>query len=130
MDNYKLLLQKIISKLNNYYEFNKESYDAFDTVKCAIKKYNADILELRMDVSSDDLDYKKILIQIIFDLRFARDIDLDYDASLASYDAFFLREIMEVVMDENEDFYNEFGSTYAINYKEYEALCQEYNLII
>ena len=130
MNNYKDLLKKVVFMLNEYYEFNKEAYDAFDTVECAIKKYNTDVQELRMDVSSDDLDYKKMLIQIIFDLRFARDTDLDYDASLASYDAYFLREIMWLLQEENEEFYNEFGSTYAINYKEYEALCKEYNLAI
>ncbi|MBR5595887.1 MAG: hypothetical protein IKW30_00575 [Lachnospiraceae bacterium] len=130
MDNYRLLLQKILNKLSAYYEFNKESYDSYDTVKCSINKYNADILELCMNLGSDDLDYRKILIQIIFDLRSARDANLDYDASLAVYDALFLQEIMEVLMHENEEFYNEFGSTYAIKYKEYEALCKEYNLVI
>ena len=80
MDTYRLLLQKVLNKINTYYELNK----------------------------------KRMM----------------YDSSLATHDSHFLYMIMQIVMHENEEFYDEFGSTFAINYKEYEALCQKYGLVI
>ena len=64
MDNYSDLLQKITGKICNYYEHNQDTYDAYDSVVSAIKKYNTDILELRLKVADENLDYKKIRLHI------------------------------------------------------------------
>ena len=130
MDNYKKLLQTISTKLYFYYKGNQESYEAYDSVACAIKKYNTDILEICLGSETQGLDYKKILLQIIFDLRFSRDLDLDYDPAAAAYDYYYLMMIMEIIKEENNEFYDEFGSTHAIDYPQYEALCKEYHLVI
>ena len=128
MDNYRNILQKVANELCSYYEFNKNSYEAYDSFVCAIKKHNTDTTELRLNVGSDDLDYRKILIQIITDLRFAKWIDLGYDEESAGYDSFFLRKIMEIISKEDEKIYDEFFGTCAISYEEYRKVCEEYGL--
>ena len=128
MKTYKKILQEICGGICSYYENNKDSYEAYDTFESAIRKYGVEPLEIRLDVVSEDLDFKKIILQILIDLRRARYIDQHYDESDAVYDAFFLREISDIIK-KNTDAFGEIIEIWPLDQLAYEEICKIENLI-
>lgn len=128
MKTYREILQEICGVICSYYELNKDSYEAYDTFECAIKKHNTDALELRLNVGGEHLAYKKIILQILADLRRARYIDQRCNESDAGYDSFYLQKISEIIR-KNTDEFGEIIETWALDQNQYEKMCKDEGLI-
>lgn len=126
---YRKLAQEVVLLIKQMYRINSDMHDVLDTVKCAIAKYNIDIDDIALNIA--DVDHKKIIWQILIDLRFARGTDYDYDIELYRNDTAALQEIT-TFLEKNTDDFNREGSTVidisAINRQAYLELIKEYEL--
>ena len=126
MENSKQTLQEICGALDSHYNSVKAAYEAYDVFQCALKKYDATVLEIIFD--KKEFEYEKIVWQIVTDLRRARDIDLDCDETAAGFDSYYLHVVSGIIEKNNKEI--ELVETSAITQKEYEAICQKRGLII
>lgn len=128
---YKVLAREVAVIAKNVYYRNKSAYDAYDSVKCAIAKYGVEIDKVSLGIAGD-IDYKKLIRQIIIDLRFAKDMDIDYDRDLYYADCLMLSEITDYLEKQTDEFCMP-GSTLicesCLNRTEYLEAIKEYGLI-
>lgn len=128
---YKALAREVAIIAKNVYYKNKSAYDAYDTVKCSIQKYGVEINKVTLGIAGD-IDYKKLIWQIIIDLRFAKESDIDYDRDLYYADCLMLDEITGYLEKQTEEFCMS-GSTFicvaCLNRTEYLDKIKEYGLI-
>ena len=126
---YQKLAQEIVLLVKQMYRVNPNMHDVFDTVKCAITKYGVDIDDIALNIA--DVDHKKVIWQILFDLRFARGTDYDYDIELYRYDTEVLHKITYYLEKLTTEF-NLNGSTVidisALSRQEYLELIEQYEL--
>lgn len=125
MENAKIILQEAVGAVETHYNTVKAAFDAYDVCICALKKHNTTVLEIIFD--KKELEYERIIWQIITDLRRARDIDLDCNEEAAGWDYYYLSMISNIV--EKHDKGIELIETTALNQKEYEAVCSRKNLV-
>ena len=127
---YKRLAQDVAIIAKSVYHSHKFAYDAYDSVKCAIRKYGIEIEDVVLGLAGD-LDYKKLIWQIIIDLRFAKDTDCGYDRDLYNADCLMLDEITDHLRKETDEFCMK-GSTLicvaGINRQEYLEEIEKYGL--
>ena len=125
MENAKTILQEICGTLDTHYETVKSAFEAYDVFVRALEKYNTNVLEIIFD--KRELEYEKIVWQILMDLRRAKDIDLDCDEYAAKWDSHYLYTISKIV----EKYDKNVGliEVSALDYKTYEKICREKGLI-
>lgn len=126
MKNSKEVLQQICNVISGHYKNAKNAYEAYDSFESAIKKYGTTVSKLSLGIAKD-VDYEKIIWQIMADLRYARHIDLDYDETAAGYDSYYLTTIAKIIREKGE--VDGVIETSAINQDEYNELVQKLNLI-
>ena len=126
---YQELAQEIMRIVNHLQETNPMMYDMYDSVKCAIKKYGLTPDDLLLGTA--DADYKKIILQILIDLRYARGTDYDFEIELYRCDTEALQQITYFLEHQTTEFNRE-GSTLidisCLNMQEYLALIKQLEL--
>lgn len=126
---YQIMAQEIALIVKKMYRTNEEFADVFDTVESAVKKYDTDINKVSLKIA--DVDCKKLIWQILIDLRFARGTDYNYDIELYRCDTSALQKITSY-LEKNTTEFNREGSTVvdisAINRDEYLDLIKEHDL--
>lgn len=126
---YQTMAQEIALIVKKMYRTNEEFSDVFDTVESALKKYGTDINKVSLKIA--DVDCKKLIWQILIDLRFARGTDYDYDIELYRCDTSALQKITSY-LEKNTTEFNREGSTVvdisAINREEYLDLIKKHDL--
>lgn len=125
MENAKIILQEAVGAIETHYDTVKAAFEAYDVCMCALKKHNTTVLEIIFD--KRELEYEKIVWQIIMDLRRARDIDLDYDSEAARWDGYYLSLVSNIV--EKHDKNIELIEITSLKQKEYESICEKKGLI-
>lgn len=127
---YQKLAQEVVNLVKNLYYANKSMHDAYDSVVCALKKYNTDINKVSLNIAGD-IDYKKLIWQIIIDLRFAKGTDYDFDNELYRSDCTMLSEISYLIRNKTDEFCMD-GSTLIdismVTRQEYLDLIEQYEL--
>lgn len=127
---YHTLAQEVVILVKNLYRANNSMYDAYDSVVCALKKYGTDINKVSLNIAGD-IDYKKLIWQIIIDLRFAKGTDYDFDIELYRCDCAMLSEITYLIEHKTDAFCME-GSTIIdvsrLNHQEYLEIIEKYEL--
>lgn len=126
---YQIMAQEIALIVKKMYRTNEEFADVFDTVESAVKKYGTDINKVSLKIAN--IDCKKLIWQILIDLRFARGTDYDYDIELYRCDTSALQKITSY-LEKNTTEFNREGSTVvdisALNHQEYLELIEQYGL--
>ncbi len=110
---YSKILAKVLAKADELYNANENTYESYDNVKKAVSKYNVHWYEITFGLKTDaDIDCKKIIWQIILDLRFSRNTESLYgNPSDSQSDAQYLHELTAVI----EKYTDEFNSS-ALGY--------------
>ena len=126
---YQTMAQEVVLIIKDLYQMNPEFYDVLDSVKCAIKKYDVDIEDIALKKA--DVDHKKIIWQILIDLRYAKDTDYDFNIEGYRRDDIALQDITYFLEKQTTEF-NRKGSTLVdisgINRQEYLELIKRYEL--
>ena len=125
MKNCKEVLQEICNVISGHYGNVKGAYEAYDTFERAIKKYGVTVSQLSLGIAN--VDYEKIIWQIMADLRYARNLDLDYDEMAAGYDSYYLTTIANIIKEKGEC--EGIIETSAIDESEYRTICKDLGLI-
>jgi len=127
---YATMAQEIAIIVKNLYRMNSNFADALDSVECAVKKHGCRLNELSLKIA--DVDHRKVIWQILIDLRFARGTDYDFDIDLYRCDTEVLQSITHF-LEKNTTEFNREGSTLvdisALNREEYLELIKKYDLI-
>lgn len=127
---YKEMAQEVAIIVKNLYRMNNEFADVLSSVEAAVKKYDTTLDELSLKIA--DVDCKKVLWQILIDLRYARGTDYDFDIELYRCDTTALQEIT-YFLEHNTTEFNREGSTVidisCLNHKSYLELIKKYELI-
>jgi hypothetical protein len=127
---YPTMAQEIAIIVKNLYLVNKEFADVLDTVESAVKKYGTTLDRLSLKIAN--VDHRKLIWQILIDLRFARGTDYDFDIELYRCDTTALHEITSY-LEKNTTEFNRKGSTVAdisaLSRQEYLELIEQYELI-
>ena len=127
---YQTLAQGVVLIIKQLYQMNKEYYDVLDSVESAVKKYGTTINEVSLKIA--DVDHKKLIWQILIDLRFARGTDYDFDIDLYRKDTQALQDITSYLEKQTTEFNRE-GSTLidisCLDREEYLELIKKYDLI-
>lgn len=126
---YKEMAQEVAFIVKNLYRMNKEFADVLSSVEAAVKKYDTTIDELSLKIA--DVDCKKVLWQILIDLRYARGTDYDFDIELYRCDTTALHEITSF-LEKNTTEFNREGSTVidisSLDHQSYLELIKKYEL--
>ena len=103
---YSKILADVLAKADELYRTNENTYESYDNVKKAVEKYNVRWTEITFGLKTDkDIDCKKIIWQIILDLRFSRNTESLYgNSSDSQSDAQYLHEITEVIEKSTDEF--------------------------
>ena len=124
------MAQEVALIVMKLYNMNPNFYDVFDSVKCAIKKYDTDIDKISLKIAGD-LDYKKIIWQILFDLRFAKDTDYDFNIEGYERDNIALQDITSFLEKHTTEFSRKDSMLVdisRIDREEYLELIKKYDL--
>ena len=125
----KTLAQEVVLLVKQMCRNRQDMYDVLDTVKCAVRKYDVTLDEVSLRIA--DVDCKKLIWQILIDLRFARGTDYYFDIELYRSDTEALHEITSF-LEKNTTEFNREGSTVAdissLDRKTYLELIQKYGL--
>lgn len=126
---YETIAQEVVLIVKQMYRTNKDFADVLYTVESAIKKYDTTIDKVSLKIA--DVDHKKLIWQILVDLRFARGTDYEYDIEMYRCDTSALQNISSYLEEKTTEFNRE-GSTVvdisAINREEYFELIKMYDL--
>lgn len=126
---YETIAQEVALIVKQMYRTNKDFADVLYTVESAIKKYDTTIDKVSLKLA--DVDHKKLIWQILVDLRFARGTDYEYDIEMYRCDTSALQNISSYLEEKTTEFNRE-GSTVvdisAINREEYFELIKMYDL--
>ncbi|MBE5950533.1 MAG: hypothetical protein E7260_02945 [Lachnospiraceae bacterium] len=126
---YQELAKEIMLIINRLHQTNSMMYDVYDSVRCAVKKYGVTPDEIILGTA--DIDYRKVVLQILIDLRYARGTDYDFEIELYRCDTDALQEITHFLEKETTEFNRE-GSTLidisCLNMQEYLELIKQLEL--
>ena len=127
---YKTMAQEIALILKNLYRMNSDFADVMSSVKSAVEKHGCDLDELSLKIA--DVDHRKVILQILIDLRFARGTDYDFDIELYRCDTEALHQITSFLEKQTTEFNME-GSTIinisGLDREAYLELIKKYDLI-
>lgn len=131
MVEYFKIVREIVLKVNQRATINKNTIGSFYTVKNSIEKYGADIQEIELGVLDDTVDYKKMIRQIILDLRFSQYTESMYGSAEDSrYDAYYLGDVARIVMEKTDEFnVGDVLEISPLNRDEYLDEIKKYNLV-
>ena len=127
---YKTLAQEVVLIVKNLYFANKEFYDVKNSVDAAIQKYGTTLDEVSLRIA--DVDCRKLIWQILIDLRYARGTDYDFDIELYRCDTTALHEITSYLEKQTTEFNREDSTLIDIsclNREEYLEKIKKYDLI-
>ena len=127
---YREMAGGVVLIVQNLYRRNQEFADVLSSVRAAVKKYDTTLDEVSLRIA--DVDCKKLIWQILIDLRFARGTDYDFDIELYRCDTEALQEIT-AFLEKNTTEFNREGSGVAdisaLSRQEYLKLIEQYDLI-
>lgn len=127
---YQTMAQEVAIIVKNLYHRNKEFADVVSTVESAVKKHGTNLDRLSLKIA--DVDHKKVIWQILIDLRFARGTDYDFDIEYYRNDTTALQEITYYLEHTTTEFNRE-GSTLidisCLSRDEYLEKIKQYELI-
>ena len=127
---YQEMAQEIALIVKNLYQVNKEFADVLSTVEAAVRKHGTTLDEVSLKIA--DVDHRKLIWQILIDLRYARDTDYDFDIDLYRCDTTALHSITSF-LEKNTTEFNRKDSTVAdisgLDREEYLRLIKQYDLI-
>lgn len=128
---YRVLTQEVINLINGAYKKDKTLINVKECVERSVAKYGTTTNKLSLMIAGD-VEYKKILWQIIVDLRYARGTDLQFDQTEDyANEKLILRKITDLIEEQTDEFSRP-GSS-LINVSEldkeaYEAIIKELEL--
>ena len=129
-EDYATMAQEIAIIIKNLYRMNNDYYDVLSTVESAVKKYGTTLDKLSLKIA--DVDHRKVILQILFDLRYARDTDYDFEIELYRCDTQALQDITYYLEKVTTEFNRE-GSTLidisCLNREEYLEMIKKNELI-
>ncbi len=120
---------QVVLIVQDLYQRNKEFADVLSSVNAAVAKYETTLDRVSLGIAN--VDYKKLIWQILIDLRFARNTDYDFDIEMYRCDIMALQEITSY-LEKNTTEFNREGSTVAdisaLNRQKYLELIEQYEL--
>ena len=130
---YSKILRSVLAAADRLYASNEDTYESYDNVKSAVAKYCDNWYDITFGILIDkDIDCKKIIWQIILDLRFSRNTESLYgSASDSMSDAHYLNEITSVIEKATDEFNTpgfDFILTSGIDAEEYTKSVKELGL--
>lgn len=127
---YQTMAQEIAIIIKNLYHMNQNFYDVLDSVESAVKKHGTTLNNLSLKIA--EVDHRKVILQILIDLRFARGTDYDFDIDLYRLDTEALHQITSYLEKQTTEF-NWEGSTLidisCLDRKEYLELIKKHDLV-
>lgn len=125
------ILKKIVRSAERQYDNNTATAASYQSIASSIKKYGLTMSEIDIlpEKEFSDLDVRKVILQIITDLRYSENIWYDYnDSTEASYDSMYLSMIMNIIREHEyaSDLHN--MSTRSISTRTYFQIIKEYGL--
>jgi len=126
---YREMAGQVVLIVQDLYQRNKEFADVLSSVNAAVAKYETTLDRVSLGIAN--VDYKKLIWQILIDLRFARNTDYDFDIEMYRCDTMALQEITSY-LEKNTTEFNREGSTVAdisaLNRQKYLELIEQYEL--
>lgn len=126
---YQTMAQEVVFIIRNLYQMSREYSGVLDSVASAIQKYGTDMDKVAL--KSADVDHKKMIWQILIDLRFARGTDYDYDMESYRNDTVALQKITSFLEEHTTEFCREGSEVIDISEldnQEYLELIEKYGL--
>ena len=125
------ILKKIVRSAERQYDNNTATAASYQSIASSVKKYGLTMSEIDIlpEKEFSDLDVRKVILQIITDLRYSENIWYDYNESTeASYDSMYLSMIMNIIREHEyaSDLHN--MSTRSISTRTYFQIIKEYGL--
>lgn len=128
---YKKLASEVVKKATYMLMNDKTLQPTVRTMEESIEKYGVKLTEVELELAGDDVDYKKMLWQIITDLRLSSNSNYDYDMEAYHNDNNMLHEITSIIEKETDEFNQEnlgFINISRINCDDYEEISKEKDL--
>ena len=126
---YREMAGEVVLIVQNLYQRNREFSDVLSSVEAAVNKYDTTLDKVSLGIAN--VDYKKLIWQILVDLRFARDTDYDFDIEMYRCDTVALQMITSF-LEKNTTEFNREGETIAdisaIDRERYLELIAKYEL--
>ena len=126
---YREMAGQVVLIVQNLYQRNREFSDVLSSVEAAANKYDTTLDKVSLGIAN--VDYKKLIWQILVDLRFARGTDYDFDIEMYRRDTVALQMITSF-LEKNTTEFNREGETIAdisaIDRERYLELIAKYEL--
>lgn len=129
---YKELAQNILIKADSLYNENHNLASTMQVIESSVAKYGTTVSEIT-DMIAGDLDYEKIIWQIITDLRLSQSSNYDFDA-IDDYhnDNYMLHEITRLIESQTDRFNSKtlgFINISKITNIDYDEIIKDKNLL-
>ena len=130
--NYKKLAQNILTKADYLYSENESLASTMQVIESSVAKYGTTIAEIA-NIISEELDYERLIWQIITDLRLSQSSNYDFDA-MEDYhnDNLMLHEITRIIEKQTDHFNSPslgFINISKITYDDYDEITKNKNLL-
>ena len=126
---YREMAGGVVLVVQDLYQRNKEFADVLSSVNAAVTKYDTTLDRVSLGIA--DVDCKKLIWQILVDLRFARNTDYNFDIEMYRCDTMALQEITSY-LEKNTTEFNKEGENIAdisaIDREKYLELIAKYEL--
>ena len=126
---YREMAGGVVLIVQDLYHRNKEFADVLSSVNAAVTKYDTTIDRVSLGIAN--VDYRKLIWQILIDLRFARNTDSDFDIEMYRCDTMALQEITSYLEKNTTEFNREgedIADISAIDREKYLELIAKYEL--
>lgn len=126
---YREMAGEVVLIVQNLYQRNREFADVLSSVEAAANKYDTTLDKVSLGIAN--VDYKKLIWQILVDLRFARGTDYDFDIEMYRCDTMAL-QLITSFLEKNTTEFNKEGETIAdisaVDRERYLELIAKYEL--
>ncbi len=129
---YKKLASDVVKKATYMLMNDKTLKPTVRTMEESIEKYGVKLSAVEIELAGDDVDYKKMLWQIITDLRLSANSNYDYDMEAYHNDDNMLHEITSIIEKQTDEFNQEnlgFINISRIDCDDYEEISKEKDLL-
>lgn len=129
---YKKLASDVVKKATYMLMNDKTLKPTVRTMEESIEKYGVKLSAVEIELAGDDVDYKKMLWQIITDLRLSANSNYDYDMEAYYNDDNMLHEITSIIEKQTDEFNQEnlgFINISRIDCDDYEEISKEKDLL-
>ena len=129
---YKKLASDVVKKATYMLMNDKTLKPTVRTMEESIEKYGVKLSAVEIGLAGDDVDYKKMLWQIITDLRLSANSNYDYDMEAYHNDDNMLHEITSIIEKQTDEFNQEnlgFINISRIDCDDYEEISKEKDLL-